>query len=81
MKPTRFIHKETHRKRGQVVAEYVMILTFVFGLLATAKIKISAGGDLDLSGRDPHSKTIMDTMSHSFTVWMQDILIIISLPS
>lgn len=68
-------------KSGQVVTEYVMILTFVVAALATTKMKITAGGRLDLTGSDPESKTVMQTMSDSFTVWMQDILIIVALPS
>lgn len=69
------------RKSGQVVTEYVMILTFVVAALATSKMKITAAGALELTGSDPSSKTIMKTLSDSFTIWMQDILIIIALPS
>ena len=69
------------KRSGQVVAEYVMILTFVVAALATTKMKVSADGSLDLAGTDPSSKTIMKTMSDSFTIWMQDILIIVALPS
>ncbi len=68
-------------KSGQVVTEYVMILTFVVIALATTKMKISSTGQLDLTGTDASSKTIMQTMSDSFTFWMQDIMIIIALPS
>ena len=66
---------------GQVVTEYVMILCFVMAVLATTKIKIDGTGHLDMSGQVADSKTIMEMMSESFTVWMQDILIIVSLPS
>lgn len=68
-------------KSGQVVVEYVMILTFVVVALATTKMKITATGQLDLTGQDASSKTIMQTMSDSFTFWMQDMMIIIALPS
>ncbi len=72
--------KNYKSKMGQVVAEYVMILTFVFAALATTNLKIDSNGNLDI-GDSPTSKTIMETLSNSFTVWMKDILIIISLPS
>lgn len=67
-------------KAGQVVVEYVMILTIVVAALATTKLKVDTFGDLDLSGK-PGSKTIMESLSNSFTVWMSDMLIILSLPS
>lgn len=72
---------ERQKRSGQVVTEYVMILTFVVAALATTKMRITASGELDLAGTDPSAKTIMKTMSDSFTIWMQDILIIIALPS
>lgn len=72
--------KKDMSRSGQVVTEYVMILTFVVAVLAVTKIKVTITGELDLSG-SAGSKTIMETMSDSFTVWMQDIMIIIALPS
>ncbi len=74
------LFKNKKHKAGQIITEYVMILSFVFVALATTKIKIDSTGNLDLSGKSG-SKTIMDTMSDSFTTWMRDILIIISLPT
>ncbi|MCX6124818.1 MAG: hypothetical protein NTV34_08725 [Proteobacteria bacterium] len=79
--PTRFAKKILLRHSpGQVVAEYVMILTFLVAALATTKLKISATGDLDLSA-SAGSVTLMEKLSQSFTVWMRDILLIVSLPS
>ena len=69
-----------HSTSGQVVAEYVMILSFVVAVLATTKIRISATGQLEFND-SPGSVTIMQKLSSSFTIWMQDILIIVSLPS
>lgn len=69
------------RRSGQVVVEYVMILSLVVAALAVAKIRISPLGELDLSGQHADSKTIMERLSASFTVWMQDMYIIIALPS
>ena len=68
------------RMSGQVVVEYVMILTLVVAALATTKIKVDTFGNIDVSGK-PGSKTVMELLSQSFTLWMQDMLIIISLPS
>lgn len=58
-----------------------MILTFVVTVLATVKIRVTPAGDLDLSGGDPSSETIMRKLSKSFTVWLQDIMIVIAFPS
>ena len=69
------------RRSGQVVVEYVMILTLVVAALAVTKIRISPLGEVDLSGQSADSKTIMEKLSASFTVWMQDMYIIIALPS
>lgn len=68
-------------KAGQVVVEYVMILTLVVAVLALTKIKITATGSLDLSGQATGSMTIMEKLSESFTVWVRDMFIIVSLPS
>jgi hypothetical protein len=62
--------KRHQTRSGQVVTEYLMILTFVVCALASAKIQIG-----------PNNETIMTHLSAAFTVWTQDILIIISLPS
>jgi len=67
-------------KCGQVTTEYILILTLVVAVLATAKIKVTPSGQLDLSGGSD-SKTIMESLSQAFTVWMQDMFIILSLPS
>ena len=85
-------------RSGQVVTEYVMILTIVVAALAVTKLKInSSQGGVEYCDKDQNLlraaennlsacadseyKTIMKSLSDSFTVWMQDLLIIISLPS
>ena len=67
-------------RSGQVITEYVMILSLVVAALATTRIKIDGAGNIDFSGQ-PGSRTIMQAMSDSFTVWIRDILIVVSLPS
>lgn len=62
--------KSRQTRSGQVVTEYLMILTFVVSALALAKVPVGANND-----------TIMAHLSKAFTVWTQDILIIISFPS
>ena len=97
MKSRNHINTKKSSRSGQVVTEYVMILTIVVAALAVTKLKVDTknGGvqycdrDLDLMrAADKNSacsgteyKTIMKSLSDSFTVWMQDMLIIISLPS
>lgn len=74
-------------RKGQVVTEYIMILTIVALALVVTKIKIGPGGTLNTCQNQESEactseyKTIMERMSDSFTIWMQDIFIIISLPS
>jgi hypothetical protein len=67
-------------KSGQVVAEYVMILSFVFLVLAATKFKVDVLGQVDFENK-PGSKTIMEHLTESFSIWMSDMLIIISLPT
>lgn len=75
-----------HQTRGgQVVTEYLMILTFVVLLLTAAKVKIGGGDAMVCPETDATCKsgglTVMEHMSKSFTIWMKDIFIIISFPS
>ncbi len=72
-------------RNGQVVTEYLMILTFVVLLLTAAKVKIGGGNAVVCPETDSACKsgglTVMEHMSKSFTIWMKDIFIIISFPS
>lgn len=73
--------RRSYKKSGQVVTEYILILTFVVIAISTTKIKIDAVGNIDFSGTKTDSKTVLELMSRSFTVWMEDILVVIALPS
>jgi hypothetical protein len=72
--------KRRQAKSGQIVAEYLMILLFVCALLATTKIRIDTLGNIVVE-ETPDSKTILEHLSDSFSIWFQDILIIVSLPT
>lgn len=74
-------------KRGQVVAEYVMILTIVVMSLIITRVKIGPLGGYDICQETSDTpceveyKTIMERLSDSFTIWMQDIFVVLSLPT
>jgi hypothetical protein len=72
--------KNAAKESGQVVTEYVLILTLVFTALVMTKLKVTTYGTVTISA-DPNDKTIMETLSNSFTIWMRDMMVIISLPS
>jgi uncharacterized membrane protein len=77
------LNQEQLRKKrsGQVVTEYVMILSFVFIALVVAKLPVTESGSIDITGQSQNTKTILEVLSKSFSMWMQDIVIIMSFPS